>query len=87
MEYRNGIRDFGNYSFDFLNGPLNDNVTSVYNNGNSQRTYLFIDAGFQGQLVSYAIHTGSANLGWANDLASSAGFQFCVDNPASALCG
>lgn len=87
FEYQNGARDFSRYNFDFGNGPVNDNATSVYNNGNSQYSYTYVNSYFNGLLLQLATKTGSGNLtGYSNDSASSGGFSYCIANPREAKC-
>lgn len=84
--YSNGIRDLRKYNWDLGHGNINDNVTSAYNNGNQQTSYLFYNLAFQAQLIHLPIKVGARHLGIGNDAATSAGFTFCVSNPNSAMC-
>lgn len=84
--FLNGMRNFADYGFGWGRGPLNDNTTSVYNNGNTQTSYLFYNQNFQAQLIHLPIKVGVANLGIGNDAASSGAFQGCVSNPSSYVC-
>lgn len=84
--YNNGINNFSKYTFGGTQGTVDLNVTSIYNNGNQQRTILFTKYYFADFLIDFPIKRGSANLGFANDKARSGGFQFCYDNPYSHVC-
>lgn len=85
-EFANGIKDLRNYNWDLGHGNLNDNVSSAYNNGNTQRSYLFYNLNFQAQMISMPVKSGVANLGIGDNKATSAGFLFCVTNASSAMC-
>lgn len=84
--FSNGIKDLRKYNWDLGHGNINDNVTSAYNNGNKQTSYLFYNLSFQAQLIQPPIKIGARHLGIGNDKATSAGFTFCVTNPSSAMC-
>ncbi|GEB47281.1 hypothetical protein MTE01_32260 [Microbacterium testaceum] len=83
--YTNGANDLRNYQWSF-NGTVNDNVSSWYNNGNTEASFIFDNLNFQGQLSYLPIKFGRDNLGNASDRATSAGFRFCLNNPTSAKC-
>lgn len=85
--FANGMTNFSNFTFDWGYGPLNNNVTSVYNHGTQQSSYFYDGFTFQGAyLFGLSVGQSSANVGSANDRASSAGFSFCISNPSSYLC-
>lgn len=85
-EFANGIQDLRKYNWDFGHGNVNDNVSSAYNNGNKQTSYLFYDLNFRTQMIGMPIKSGVKNLTIGDNKATSAGFSFCVTNPTSAKC-
>lgn len=84
----NGIAKFSNYYWGIGQwGSLDKNVSSVYNNGNQQRSYLKYGTGFSGTTAAnLGIKQGISNLGTHSDKSSSGGFEWCVNNPTSYLC-
>lgn len=56
------LTDFSGYSFASGQGPLNDNVTSLYNNGSSETAYFYEDADGYGPHFTLARLVGDGSL-------------------------
>ncbi|MDM7888108.1 peptidase inhibitor family I36 protein [Curtobacterium sp. RHCJP20] len=55
LGFQQSIKDYTPYGY-------NDNISSVYNNGNASTVRFYKDANYKGQSFALAIKTGDGNL-------------------------